>query len=159
MNRSDRVLLAVACLVCVGVAVSGVVDFGSASSTPVPGSGSADVTVDAVPDEIQFVEGRFDSGTYHLESSPGAVTAERVTGNPVVRLTLDIPALGHTDATFYELHGREGETLELTFTNAEFSPDRVTQAEYDATLGIWLQESGGEFTALYQQRVTVEVAR
>lgn len=158
MNRSDRVLLTVVCLVCVGVALSGVVDFGSAATTPAPGSGTAVVSVDSAPaDDIRFVEGRFDSGTYHLDAPPATVTADSVQGNPLVKLTLDIPALGHTDTTLYELHGREGDALALSFTNAEFSPRRVTESEYDATLGIWLHESGGAFTALYQERVTIEV--
>lgn len=160
MNRSDRVLLVVACLVCLGVVTSGVVDYGSSPSSPSPtrGSGTADVTVESVPaSEVTLTRGMFDSGTYHLDAPPAYVTADRVDGNPVVKFALDVPALGLIDATFYELHGRAGDTVALSFSKNELSPKRVTDDEYDATLSVWLQEEGGRFTTLYQRQITVEV--
>ena len=160
MDRSDRVLVVAACLVCLGVATSGFVDFGSASdsSVPAPGSGSADVTIESVSaSEVTLTRGMFGSGTYHLDAPPAYVTAERVVGNPVVKFALDVPALGHVDTTTYELDGRAGDRIALSFSKNELSPKRVTDDEYDATLSIWLQEDGGRFTTLYQRQISVEV--
>lgn len=160
MQQSDRVLLAAACLICVGVAVSGFVDFGTASSTPTGGTGTADVSVDPMPaTSVTLARGEFGSGTYHLESPPGYATVGDVRGNPVLKLVLDVPELQRTDTTLYELHGQAGERIRLSFTRYEHSPKRVTRDEYDATIGVWLQEEGGQFTALYQEHVTVEVQR
>jgi hypothetical protein len=162
MDRSDRVLVVAACLVCLGVATSGFVDFGSTSnsSPPVRGSGAADITVESVPaSEVTLTRGMFGSGTYHLEAPPAYVTAERVEGNPVVKFALDVPTLGHVDTTTYELHGRAGDRIALSFTADELSSKRITDDGYDATLSIWLQEDGRRFTTLYQRQITVEVRR
>lgn len=157
MNRSDRVLVAVACFLCLGVVTAGFVDFG-ASPSPTPGAGTADVTVESAPaDEVTLTRGMFGSGTYHFEAPPAYVTPEHVDGNPVVKFALDVPALNHVDSTVYELRGRTGDRIALSFTEDELSPKRVTEDEYEATLSIWLQEDGGQFTTLYQRQITVEV--
>lgn len=160
MHQSDRVLLAVACLVCVGVGISGFVDFGAASPTLVRGTGTANVSVEPMPaTSVTLVRGRFGAENYHLDSPPGYATVGTVRGNPVLKLVLDVPELTYTDTTHYELHGREGERVRLAFTAYEHSPKRITEDEYGATLSVWLQEESGQFTALYQERVTVEVER
>lgn len=157
MNASDRALLVVACLLCVGVAASGFVDFTSATPTSVRGDGTADVTVESVPSDVTLARGAFGSGTYHLEADPAIATVDRVEGNPVLKYALDVPGLGTIDTTFYPLANREDDRVRMRFSAAEYSPDYVDQSTYEATLTVWLEERGGQFTELSQQRLTIEV--
>lgn len=124
-----------------------------------PGEGSTVVSVNAVPTgQVTLERGRFGSGRYHLAAPPGAITVDRVEGNPAVRYTIDIPSLWITATSRYELAGTEGTQMELRPEPIGISPQRVEQDRYDAILTIWIREGDRE-RQVFVERITIEVQR
>ena len=124
-----------------------------------PGAGSADVAVESVPtDDIVLAAGRFGAGRYHLTAPAAVVTVRSVTGNPVLRYSVDVPGLWLTASSRYELGGTAGTQLRLTPNPSGVSPQRVEAGRYNATVSIWLR-TGDLQTDLFQRPITVEVER
>lgn len=149
-----RVIVALFSLVTVAAAivtgpVIGLTDQPSAED-------SVDVTVESVPtDNIALEQGRFNSGRYHLEAPPAVVTVENVTGTPMLRYTIDIPAAEITRVSRYDLAGREGR-LRMGVSPLTISPDRVDQDSYEARVSVWLRTENRDQRIILRE-ATVEV--
>ncbi|MFC4356902.1 hypothetical protein ACFO0N_02950 [Halobium salinum] len=162
MDYSDASVATVLAFLAVVTVATGpllpAVGLSAGSAHPV-GSGDAAVTLERPPvDGLELVRGDFDAGTYHLESTPGRVAVDDVSGNPALKLTVDVPGIYYSDVRTYELGGRSGESVRLRFPAVDVSPEYVTANRYDATVGVWLR-TGDEYDQLYQETVTVEVRR
>lgn len=138
----------------------GSVDLTTRPTGPPPGSGSASVDVRSVPTETVRIErGAFDAGTYHLSADPTVVWVRDVRGNPTLRYSIDVPALGLADTRTYALGGTGPGTLRLEFRPFEISPEWVTEDRYNATIAIWVVQRGNEYESRYQESITVDVKR
>lgn len=120
-----------------------------------PGTGSADATVNEVPETVFLEEANFGAGTYHLSGPSARVTVGTVSGNPLLEYVIHIPALDFTDIKTFELRKTPERSLSLTFRPVEISPKEIDQDEYDGRIEVRLQSD--EFAILYEEAVTVEV--
>lgn len=121
------------------------------------GTGSADVTIESIPaDDIVLEPGEFDAGRYHLAAPPAVASIDAVEGNPVLRYSIDVPALWLTVSSRYELAGTAGDCLKLRPDPSGVSPQRVSQERYNATVSVWLR-TGELQRDLVQQRIVIEV--
>lgn len=154
----STVFVIVTSAVVAGPLIPGVGLPATADDRPTPGTGTANVTVESVPETVTLRRGAFGAGTYHLEAPPAVVTVRDVDGNPTLNYGIDVPALDYTSLHSYELAGREGK-LRLEFRPFEISPRRVNRDSYEATVSVWLVTRGNEYVSLYQETVTVEVRR
>jgi hypothetical protein len=149
--------LAIAVLALASGPLVGSVDLTRATAPA--GAGEATVTVESVPaDDITLERSRFDAGRYHLSAPPGVVTIDSVEGNPMVRYTIDIPALWTTATSRYGLAGRAGDHLRLRPNPLGISPKRLDRDSYNATVAVWLR-TGDRERDLFQRQITIEVER
>lgn len=163
MSRNGPILVTAFVVIALSILsgpLVGGVDLTSRPTTPAPGSGSASVSVQSVPTGTVHIErGEFDAGTYHLAAEPAVVRVSDVRGNPTLRYSVDIPALGLVDTKSYALGEQGAGTLRLEFRPFEISPEWIQKDRYNATIAIWLVQRGNEYESLYQESVTVEVER
>lgn len=121
-----------------------------------PAEDGVNVTVESVPtDDIVLERGRFNSGRYHLEAPPAVVTVENVSGTPMLRYTIDIPAAEITRVSRYDLAGRGGR-LRMGVSPLSISPDRVDRDSYEARVSVWLR-TGNRDRRIVLRETTVEV--
>lgn len=141
-----------------GPLVSGVSLTSTEATLPASGTGTASVEVISVPTgSVSLDRSDFGAGTFHLAADPAVVEVEAVSGNPRVNYAIDIPALEFTDIHAYQLGKHGTEQLELTFRPVELAPDRIDADTYNATVAVWLVTDENEYTAVYQERITVPV--
>jgi hypothetical protein len=138
----------------------GGIDFtnGAQANTPAPGEGSAEVRVLSVPNRSVMLErGSFGAGTYHIKAPPARVEVTAITGNPVLRYSITIPALDLIDTVRYELYQKDEGEFELELQPFEISPQRIKQRRYDATISVGVLGSGRVYNLLSQNNVTITV--
>jgi hypothetical protein len=166
MDGSQMGWLLVA-LVCVTAVVSGPlvpsVDFtdsepGSAGlqSDGALGSGSASVSVQEFPDRAHFTEGEFDSGAYYLSSPPLRVTAESITGRPILVCQLDIPTLGYSTSRLAFLNESANGTHVFQFDAGPISAEKLDATEYSGEFSVFVR-ANGEKKVIASRNVTVVV--
>ncbi|PSP88530.1 hypothetical protein BRC90_07270 [Halobacteriales archaeon QS_4_69_34] len=122
------------------------------------GSGSADVSVASVPDAARFVRGDYGASAYSLRVPNAALSVASVAGRPFVTYKLRIDGLGYATLTLYELRGRSGDEIALTFDPQPLAPDRIDRERYTGELLVTLADDRGR-RVLYRGDVAVEVVR
>jgi hypothetical protein len=163
-SRVGWVLVGVVCLTAIasGPLVPGV---DLTSSEPVSansqsdgalGSGSASVSVQEFPDRAHFTEGEFDSGAYYLSSPPIRVTAESITGRPILVCQLDIPTLGYSTNRLAFLNESANGTHVFQFDAGPISADKFDATEYSGELSVFVR-ANGEKNVIASRNVTVVV--
>jgi hypothetical protein len=155
--RSDRAAVAATAVVLVGAAVvSGpLLGFSLTSSEPAaPGTGSADVTVEDVPERGTLEAKNYGEGGYSLRGPPIQLSIEDVSGRPYFSYSLSVPGLNHstTSLTVVEEAGRH----RLTMRPSTIPADRIEADSYDGTIEIHVIDDGGQ-RRLGATEVTVEV--
>lgn len=146
------VLLAFSAVVIVAAVAVGPLGIGTGQTA----EDGANVTLESAPEEgVALERGRFGSGRYHVEAPPAVVSVGSVTGSPMLRYTVDIPAAGIAVTSRYDLSDREGR-LRMGASPATITPHRIDQDSYEGTVSVWLR-TGDRDRALLQRTITVEV--
>jgi len=135
----------------------GGVDFTRAAHAPDAGAGTgtAEVSVESVPEVVVLERGDFGAGTYHMTAPDAVVRVGRVTGNPHLEYVIEIPALDYVEGRTVRLHDADGERLHLAVRPVELGPRIVTGTSYNGTISIRLQSD--RTRVLYEAPVRIEV--
>ena len=166
MNGSQVGWLLVA-LICVTAVISGPlvsqIDLtasasgsGDTQTDGTLGDGSASVAVDSLPAEATLTPGRFDSEAYYLETPQIEVTAESVTGRPILVCQLDIPALGYSTSRLAFLNESATGPHTFQFETGPFGAEQLDNESYRGELSVFLR-ANGEKEVIASQNVTVVV--
>jgi hypothetical protein len=133
------------------------IDFTRASEIPEAGAGTgtAEVSVESVPDVVVLERGDFGAGTYHMTAPDAVVRVGEVTGNPHLEYVIEIPAIDYVEGRIIGLHDAEGERLHLAVRPVEIGPRIVTGASYNGTISIRLQSD--RTRVLYEAPIRIEV--
>jgi hypothetical protein len=165
MDGSQMGWLLVA-LVCVTAVVSGPlvpqVDLtASASSGETQtegtlGNGSASLAVESLPAEATLAPGSFDSEAYYLQTPQIEVTAESITGRPILVCQLDIPALGYSTNRLAFLNESATGPHVFEFETGPFGAEQLDKESYRGELSVFLR-ANGEKEVVASRNVTVVV--
>lgn len=135
----------------------GAVDLTTAEEDPViPGSGTLNLTVVSVPDTATLDRNAFGAATYQLTVGDATVDVHHVTGNPIVRYKLKIPAMGYTRVTTTFLDADDVGRLTIAFESTALAPAQVDRDRYAGELQLATFDDGGTTTHV-ERNVTVEV--
>lgn len=162
----SRVGWALVALVCVTAVASGPlvaqVDLteGAVADDAEPagtlGEGSASLAVEPLPAEATLSPGSFDTNAYYLQAPPVRVTAESVTGRPVLVCQLDIPALGYSTSRLAFLNESATGPHVFEFETGPFGAEQLDSASYRGELSVFLR-ANGEKEVVASRNVTVVV--
>lgn len=122
------------------------------------GSGSANVSVESLPDSATISKGDFGAETYYLEVPDGSATVANVTGQPILSYTISIPELGRTAGPTLFLCADQSGRQELSIQRLTIDEADLDADSYDATLTLFLRGDGAE-VLVREQSITVEVRR
>lgn len=163
-SRVGWVLVGVVCLTAIasGPLVPGVdlttpepVSADSQSDTTL-GSGSASISAQELPGRARFTRGEFESRAYYLSSPPIRVTAESITGRPILVCQLDIPALGYSTSRLAFLDESTTGPHVFQFETGPFGAAQLDAESYRGELSVFLRTSG-EKHVVASRNVTVVV--
>jgi hypothetical protein len=152
-------------LVCVTAVVSGPlvpqVDLTASVSSDIQtegtlGNGSASLTVDSLPAGATLTPGRFDSEAYYLQTPQIEVTAESVTGRPILVCRLDIPALGYSTSRLAFLNESATGPHTFQFETGPFGAEQLDAESYRGEFSVFLRANGKE-EVVASRNVTVVV--
>lgn len=154
-------------LVCVTAVVSGPlvpqVDLTEAASASgdgqgdgALGNGSASLVVEPLPAEATLSPGRFDSAAYYLQTPRVRVTAESVTGRPILVCQLDIPAMGYSTNRLAFLNESATGPHVFEFETGPFGAEQLDAESYRGELSVFLR-ANGEKEVVASRNVTVVV--
>lgn len=149
------VLVAVTALVS-GPLVGGV-DFTRAADDPTApaGTGTAEVSVESVPETVVLDRGDFGAGTYHMQAEDAIVRVGDVTGNPHLEYIVEIPALDYVEGRIIRLHDAQGDRMHLAVRPVEIGPRIVREDAYEGTISVRLQSDRNR--VLYEAQIRIEV--
>ena len=120
------------------------------------GNGSASLAVDSLPAEATLTPGSFDSEAYYLQSPQIEVTAESVTGRPILVCQLDIPALGYSTSRLAFLNESATGPHTFQFETGPFGAEQLDNESYRGELSVFLR-ANGEKEVIASRNVTVVV--
>jgi hypothetical protein len=152
-------------LVCVTAVVSGPlvpqVDLTASVSSDTQtdetlGNGSASLTVDSLPAGATLTPGRFDSEAYYLQTPQIEVTAESITGRPILVCHLDIPALGYSTNRLAFLNESATGPHVFEFETGPFGAEQLDAESYRGELSVFLRANGKK-EVVASRNVTVVV--
>lgn len=122
------------------------------------GNGSADVTVEPLPESLTISQGRYGSQQFYLRVPDVRANVSNVVGQPFLRYDVSIDEMGYSASTTAFLSPSvEGVTV-LSMDAPPFDEGDVQQDRYDATITI-LVHSDGTDRIVERTNVTVEVER
>lgn len=121
------------------------------------GNGSADVTVESLPERLTIASGRYGSEQYYLRVPDIVANVSNVVGQPLLRYDIGIGELGFsTSTTAFLSPDAEGRTR-LTMEAPPFEEGDIQRERYNATITV-LVRSDGVDRIIEQETVVVEVA-
>jgi hypothetical protein len=120
------------------------------------GNGSASLAVEPLPAEATLSPGRFDAAAYYLRTPQIRVTAESVTGRPILVCQLDIPALGYSTSRLAFLNESATGPHVFEFETGPFGAEQLDAASYRGELSVFLR-TNGEKEVVASRNVTVVV--
>lgn len=126
------------------------------SGTFAPGTGSADVTVVAVPERARLEKGEFGAGAYYLRVPDATVRIDAIEGQPMLVYKIRIPDLAVTRGTTHFLDATNAGELALSLEATTFQPDEIDRASYRAELVV-LVRGGDTERVLVERTITVTV--
>ncbi|MCY4731531.1 hypothetical protein KY092_13305 [Natronomonas gomsonensis] len=159
--RSDRAVVAATIAVVIGVSVASGPLVGLSLTDEqsfAPGSGTANVTVETVPDTATLTQSNYGSGPYTLRLDPARIRVSTVSGQPTIAYELAVEGLNHsrTSVTFLD-DGYEGR-YDLAFSPSTIAPDRVDETRYDGMVRVYVYDERSD-RLLVERNVTIEVKR
>jgi len=122
----------------------------------VPASGTVNVTVEEMPDELTISKRSFGAGTYGIESNAVRTTVSEVAGNPLVVYRLRIPALEFDKQTYRILSTDVSGALEIRHQPITFQPYQITQKSYQATVTVLVRDEDGK-RIVEKRQITIRV--
>jgi len=127
------------------------------------GTGSADVSVTALPDSAVIERARFGAGTWRLNLPPADVSVGPVSGRPILtyKIRVEGPDLTWAVAGTTAL-SRCQETTRLGIGEGRFDPRTVEEQQYAGTITVTYKGTRGErriTRRLATKNVTVTVDR
>ncbi|MUV88026.1 hypothetical protein GJ631_16060 [Natronomonas sp. CBA1123] len=159
--RSDRAVVVATVAIVIGVTVASGPLVGVSLTDEqsfAPGSGTANVTVETVPDTATLTRANYGSGPYTLRLDPARIFVSTVSGQPTVAYELAVDGLNHTrtSVTFID-ESYEGR-YDLTFAPSTIAPDRVDRERYNGTVRVYVYDERSD-RRLVERNVTIEVKR
>jgi len=122
------------------------------------GSGTADISVESLPDSATISKGQFGAETYYLEVPDGSVRATNVSGQPILSYTISIPELSRSAGPTLFLCAHQSARQQLSIQRLTIDESELDADSYDASLTLLLRGDGEEIT-VREQSITVEVQR
>ena len=147
-------------LVASGPLVAGI-DFTrerATDSVSVPGTGSAEVSIESVPNVARLDRGAYGARSYYLRVPDTRVRVDSVRGHPFLVYAIRLPALGYAHGSVYTLDRRATGQTTLSLEPDALDPTRVDRRSYNGTLTVTLR-SGEDEWVLHREPLTVEVDR
>ena len=157
--RSDRAVVAATVAIIIGVSVASGPLVGLSLTDErsfAPGSGTANVTVETVPDTATLSQANYGSGPYTLRLDPARIRVSAVSGQPTVAYDLAVDELNHTRTSVTFLDESYEGRYDLAFAPSTIAPDRVDGERYDGTVRVYVYDDRGD-RLLVERNVTVEV--
>ncbi len=119
------------------------------------GGGTADVTVEEVPDTVVLERASFGAQTYRFSHEESEIAVHSVGGNPYLEYRIEIPALDIVHIRAQKLNDSSPRTETLRFDAYEIRPEVVQSETYRGHLEIQLQSDN--YAVLHSSNVTVRV--
>jgi len=108
------------------------------------GNGSADVTIETLPDSLTISKGRYDAQKYYLRTPDVVAQVSNVTGQPFLRYDVSIGELGYsTTTTAFLSPSTEGQTR-LSLGRRSFEEDEIQRNRYNGTITILVRANGSD---------------
>lgn len=127
-------------------------------TAPVPGDGTATVSVISTPESATIESTRFAAEGYLIDVPNATIDVTNLTGHPMVVYKLRIPELTYVGGTTTVLNRNFTGRQELTMRQLSIDGEEEMQDEYRGELLIVKREHEQD-TTLYQGNVTISVKR
>lgn len=118
-------------------------------------TGSADVTVRSMPENVRLEQGDYGTRSYSLRVPAMVLSVTNVTGNPLFVTRIIIPELGHQSSAIETLPGERSGTVRLAIPQFTIGPQKVEQDQYRGQIEVLVRTQTDRVVA--RQNVTVEV--
>lgn len=120
------------------------------------GQGTADVSVQSVPDTATIDPGRQGGDVYYLRVPNARIAVSQLRGNPILTYSLRIDEIGYSTSSVNGLAGVGAGTAAVSIEQVPLDGTRLTQDRYDGELRLVLRGDDSE-EVVYSGPIAVEV--